>query len=112
ESEPGHAARVVDSSANRVMVEADSTVGGRLILTDLAYPGWFAEVDGRPADSLVAEEMFRAVDLSPGAHSVTWTYRPQTLYWGATVSLSTIVILLVIGHVRFWHPGVFNRLMG
>jgi hypothetical protein len=108
----GQSARVVDYGANRVVIETDSTVGGRLILTDLAYPGWVAAVDGQPADSLVAEKMYRAVDLSPGAHSVTWTYHPATLYWGAAVSLSTVVILLALGHVRFWHQGVFSRLIG
>jgi hypothetical protein len=112
ESASGQPARVVDYGANRVLIEADSVAGGRLILTDLEYPGWVAAVDGQPADALVAEKKFRAVDLSGGGHSVTWTYRPATLYWGATVSLSMVVILLSIGHVRFWHPQVFGRLVG
>lgn len=95
--------------ANRVEVATDSPVAGRLILTDLAYPGWDVAVDDRPAESLVVDKMFRGVDLTPGKHRVTWTYRPTILYWGAGISSLTVLTLLAIAHVRFWHPHVFAR---
>jgi len=55
------------------------------------------------------DRMFRAVDLSTGKHRVTWSYAPTTFKRGLVITLSTIVILLIVGHVRFWHPHLFAR---
>lgn len=106
--ESGQSASITDYGANRVVIEANSPAGGRSILTDLAYPGWKVAVDGNPAEPVVVESMFRGVDIGPGNHTVTWSYQPATLYWGAGISLATVLILLAVAHVRYWHPHVFK----
>ncbi len=106
---PRQSAEVIEYQTQRVVVDADSEAGGRLILTDLTYPGWDVTVDGIPAESRIVEGMFRGVDLTPGKHTVAWTYRPATLYWGAAISGSTVLILLALAHVRYWHPQVFRK---
>jgi hypothetical protein len=108
EQKSGQTAAIVEYHANQVVVQAESQGGSRLILTDLVYPGWKVAVDGRPAEPVPVDKMYRGVDLPPGIHRVTWSYRPATLYWGAGISLATIVILLAIGHVRFWHPQILK----
>ncbi len=100
EQRAGAVARVAELHANRVVVEADSTTGGRLMLTDLAYPGWHLTVDGAPAEPVLVEDMFRGVDLPPGRHRVVWTYRPASLYWGAAVSLAAGVLLCMLAVIR------------
>jgi len=104
EAQADQAARIGEYRANRVEVETESPAAGRLILTDLAWPGWNLAVDGARAEPVVVEGMFRGVDLSSGKHTVVWTYRPAALYWGAGISVTSIVILLAIAHVRYWHP--------
>lgn len=103
------AARVAEYRANRVTIEADSAVGGRLILTDLIYPGWQVSVDGQPATPVEVDRMYRAVDLPPGPHRVEWTYRPASIYWGGGISVAALLILLSLAHVRYWHPHWFVR---
>jgi hypothetical protein len=66
-------------------------------------------VDGTPQPPLVVDEMFRGVELSPGKHVVIWTYRPADVYWGAGISISMVLILLTVAHVRYWHPRFFAR---
>jgi hypothetical protein len=100
----GQTARVVEYGPNRVVVEAESSAGGTLILTDLAFPGWEAAVDGSPGVPRTIEKMLRGVELSAGKRSVIWNYRPASLYWGAGISISTLMILLALGHVRYWYP--------
>lgn len=109
-SESDQSVLIVEYRANRVVVATDSPVAGRLILTDLEYPGWNVAVDDQAAESLVVDKMFRGLDLTPGRHTVTWTYRPKILYWGAGISSLTVFILLAIAHVRYWRPHVFERL--
>jgi hypothetical protein len=106
--QPNQSAAITSYEPRRVVVETRTVARSQLILTDLAYPGWEITVDGSPAQSSAIEGMFRGVDLTPGNHVVTWSYQPATLYWGAAVSGLTVLILLAVGHVRFWHPRRFG----
>jgi uncharacterized membrane protein YfhO len=59
-----------------VTLEADSPDGGFLVLNDLWHPWWFAEIDGKPAEILRANVLFRAVAVPPGKHTVQFSFRP------------------------------------
>jgi len=95
---------VIESSAGRVIVNARSSSGGRLVLTELMYPGWSATVDGEPAEMVTFEKMFRAVDLSPGEHTVVYRFRPNSVYRGAFIGGLMLLLLATIAHIRYWHP--------
>jgi hypothetical protein len=90
--------------SDQVTAQADSSSGGRIVLTDLMYPGWRVTVDGAPAEALTLEGMFRGVDVPAGAHTVVWSYRPWSVGWGLAMSIGTIVFLAALAHVRYWHP--------
>jgi hypothetical protein len=96
--------KITDLRSDRVMVEADSLSGGRIVLTDLMYPGWTVTVDGVPAEALTLEGMFRGVDVPAGSHTVVWSYHPWSVRWGLALSVATILILAAVAHVRFWRP--------
>lgn len=100
--------RLVEYRPHQVAIETAAKSGGRLILTDLSYPGWQVTVDGESAEPLIVERVFRGVEVPAGNHTVVWTYRPWTLYWGAGTSLVTLVVLLILGHLRFWHADWFQ----
>ena len=76
-------------------VEMTTVAPGRrlLVLTDLFYPGWIAEVDGRPAPIRLANFAFRAVTVPAGTHTVRFVYRPGSLLWGAAVSAAALVMM-------------------
>jgi hypothetical protein len=57
----------------------------RLVLADLAWPGWQTRIDGKIVTGLTAG-MFRAVEIPSGTHTVDWSYRPATVYWGLFAS--------------------------
>lgn len=74
-----------------VQLGCDSTTGGYAVLLDEAAPGWTATVDGRSAEILIADGLFRAVAVGPGAHRVVFHYRTPGLRAGAAVSLAAWV---------------------
>ena len=75
----GNYAQIVSWQHDRIEVEVDSLQPGVLVLHDLFYPGWFAEVDGVPAPILRANVLFRGVEVGAGRHSVVFRFAPLAL---------------------------------
>jgi hypothetical protein len=67
-----------------------------LVMSDVYYPGWTVTIDGRAAPILVANYAFRAVSVPPGSHTVRFRYQPNTVMYGALVSLIAVVGALVM----------------
>lgn len=91
---PGSAdrAEIVVYEPNRVEARVSSKGGGRVVLTDLAYPGWDARLDGEPVETVVVEGMYRGVDVPAGEHRLEWVYRPSPLRWGGMLSLFSLLL--------------------
>jgi hypothetical protein len=53
-----------------------STVDSLLVLHDLYYPGWVAEIDGKPAPILRAGLLFRGLTVPAGSHHVIFRFEP------------------------------------
>jgi hypothetical protein len=108
----GQQARITDYQPNRVTVEAHSPVGGRLIVTDLMYPGWSVTVAGAAADPVLVEQQFRGVELPSGTHTVVWSYRPRVVYWGLFVSAAawlSLAVASLIFALRLRRANLLNR---
>lgn len=59
-----------------VTLEADAPRGGFVVLNDVWQPWWQVEVDGKPAELLRANVIFRAVQVPPGRSTIRFTFRP------------------------------------
>ena len=75
------ASRIASYRNTEVVVEADSPGGGWVVLNDLWHPWWFADIDGKAAEILRANVLFRAVAVPPGSHVVRFTFRPIAGAW-------------------------------
>lgn len=69
-------ATITSYKDNAITIEADTTAPGVLVLHDLYYPGWTAQVDGGPVPVLRANILFRGVQLAAGHHIVTFRFEP------------------------------------
>jgi len=89
--------------AHQVRIEVDAPSAGFLVLTDQYYPGWTAEVNGRPApDILRADYLFRAVPVEAGVSDVVFRFRPKTFRNGALTSAASLLLCLVICGWALW----------
>lgn len=89
-----HAAFLEDG-LNRVVVRAGLPADGYLSLLDTFSPDWRVDVDGGMAPLLRANGLFRAVHLTAGQHTVTFTYHPSKLYEGAAISAVSALALML-----------------
>jgi len=89
-------ADVHDLSPTEVLVRARAPTGGWLVLSDTCYPGWKAEMDGRPAAILPANLAFRAVALPPGEHVVRFRYEPRSFRLGLALGCVALLVTLAL----------------
>lgn len=90
------ASRVLVSTSDRMKVEVDAPDGGYLVVLDSYAPGWRATVDGRQAEVVPANVLFRGIRLPPGARSVELVYRPPGLVAGLIVSALCIPLTIAL----------------
>ncbi len=96
---PTATAEITAYRANSVSIATDSATEGTLILTDLRWPGWQVQIDGRPATPLQVDQAigpYRAVRVPAGQHSVVWIYRPTSVWIGCIVSTVALIVLVLL----------------
>ena len=93
----GGDARITRYEPERVVVEAVSRGRGVLVLSDLHYPGWRAEVDGREVDIERVDYLLRGVPVDDGASRVEFRYEPASWRAGWILSLVGLLGLAVLG---------------
>ena len=96
----GAPARIVLDTPQAVEIEASLEADGLLVLADTYYPGWYASVDGEPAEILRTNHLFRGVRVPAGSHRVRFEYRPWSVWVGLLVSGVGAACVLAT-----WHRG-------
>jgi hypothetical protein len=86
--------------SDSIMIDVHSAGPAYAVLVEAWDPGWRATVDGRPADVLKANILFRAIAVPGGAHEIEMRYRPRAMAWGAGLSLALVCALLLLGAAR------------
>ncbi len=84
---------------NKIEIKASVKDSSLLVLSDPFYPGWKADVDGKPASIYRADYAFRAVYLPKGTHEVTFTYDPDSFKIGLALALLGV---LGVGGTALW----------
>jgi hypothetical protein len=85
--------------ANRIEVEAQAKSRALLVLSEMYYPGWKAEVDDVPVEIHKVDGALRGIIVPGGKSKVVLLYAPRSVAWGATLSLLVFVGALVFGFV-------------
>ena len=78
---------------NLIQITAEGP--GRLVLSEIMYPGWAANVDGNWVEIETFEGIFRSVDLTQGPHSITFEFHPIRMYAGLAVFFMALIGLFL-----------------
>jgi len=87
--------RIVTLRPNRIVLEVEAGSEGVLVLSEVFYPGWRAEVDGNRAPVLRANYLFRGVEMPAGKSQVILTYSPPS--WWIGLGLCGLTLAGLIG---------------
>jgi hypothetical protein len=78
----------------RIVVHVDTSDARLLVLRQVDFPGWTANIDGRSARIVLVDGVFDGVVVPPGESMVVFSYLPPGLPLGEVISL---VALLWVG---------------
>jgi hypothetical protein len=81
-------ATLILQAPNRLLVKAKGP--GLLVVSEVAYPGWTARVDGEITEIYPANGVLRGVYLSGGEHTVEMRYQPPAVFWGLGISIVSL----------------------
>ena len=89
-------AAITHFEAERITLTVASPRPAVLVLAEAWFPGWQAEVAGRPAECFPANAWMRAVLVPAGRSQVVFTYRSTYFALGAGISLATFALLVAL----------------
>lgn len=82
---------------HRVELTVDAPQAGQIVLTDLLYPGWLAELDGQPVAHESTDALpLRVVNVNAGHHKVVWRFVPTSFYLGCAIAATTLLCMLFV----------------
>jgi hypothetical protein len=77
----------LSESLDALRVTFDACDLGELVVTDAAYPGWRATLDGQPVAIERVDLVARGVRVPAGRHTLEMRYRPASFRLGALLTL-------------------------
>jgi hypothetical protein len=86
--------RLSPRGPDRLIAHVESPRGGMAVVLEAWYPGWEAQVDGRPAEIYRVNYLFRGVVVGPGAHIVSMQFKPWRFYASAMLFVGGLLIAL------------------
>jgi hypothetical protein len=94
---PADSAEIVRYSANEVLVRTKiKGDGGVLVLTDTYYPGWKVKVNNNEKDIMVADGIYRAVEVPKGESEVKFFFWPESFKLGLVISSVSFIALMLL----------------
>lgn len=94
--------RNTGENGGEMTYEVNAGQNGWLVTADTWYPGWEVTVDGTSTHILRANDLFRAIAVPAGSHTIVFRYRPRSYLLGALISG---LALLILSGERIWRSG-------
>jgi hypothetical protein len=95
-------AELVREDVNRIETIARMETPGLLVVADLWDAGWYATINGHPAEVLCVDTALRGVVVPPGESTVVFEYRPPRQTLALTIGASGLALLVAIPLGWWW----------
>ncbi len=80
---------------NAIEAKVSLTAPALLVLSEMWYPGWYAQIDGGPAQATLCVDIaLQATPVPAGDHTVRFFFRPQSFINGLIISAVAALLWL------------------
>jgi hypothetical protein len=93
-----HAAR----EGSRFEIDVDARTASHIVISETAWPGWRAYVDGRRVKLDRANRAFLSLYVPAGKHHVRVVYLPDSFVRGRAITFATLLALAALAIYRFF----------
>lgn len=102
ETTAGEARVEIKSYSNdEIHLAVKAPTDGFVVLSEVYYPGWRAEIDGNPAKVFRGDYLLRVVPVTKGEHTIRLFFAPLSLLIGETVTALTLLITAAL-LILYW----------
>jgi hypothetical protein len=96
-SAPNHwLVKIEQYEPEHIVMDAQTPENGVLVVSELAYPGWQAKVNGTAQPVLTADGGLRALTLPAGDSIIEFDFHPVTFVIGLAASILSILSLAAV----------------
>ena len=100
ESAAGSSVRITKYGLNAISITAHTERQCILVVSEIAYPDWKAEVDGAETPILTANYCLRALPLGPGDHEIRMHFSSRVLRLSLFISIVCFVAAVTVPAVQ------------
>jgi len=97
ENGPGRVRIAEYSPGGRYLLDASMERDGWIVISETAWKGWRAYVDGRRVAMQNANASFLSVHVPAGRHTVRVVYWPESFVTGRAITFATVLALAAFG---------------
>lgn len=88
--------RLVSYEPNRLVYETENPHPGIAVFSEVYYPeGWYAAIDGTPAEIARANYILRAMYVPAGKHTIEMRFDPQSLHVTERISYAALALIVL-----------------
>jgi hypothetical protein len=95
-SRDGATATIIDYRMNEIRVKASLPSAAILVQSEIFYPEWKVDIDGRPGEIIRANHVLRAVALPAGDHELVFRFDMSLLNRCLTISVIAFSVALLL----------------
>lgn len=96
-------------AAGFLSTDLSATVASTLVYSDTFYPGWSARIDGNQVPVTEYAGVYKSVPISPGYHTVEFSFEPESVIAGLTLTIFGGIYLIILGVGRVHPAGIRNQ---
>ena len=92
---------VRDFKPTELVLQVEATGNHLLVLSQIYYPGWLAQIDGQPAQIRRVNVVQQGLVVPRGNHTVALKFFPNSFLWGSIISSGGLLawLLIVLGYI-------------
>ncbi|HEY0736540.1 MAG TPA: YfhO family protein [Herpetosiphonaceae bacterium] len=83
--------QVARVSPNELRLHTQAAADRFLVLSEMWFPGWYAEIDGQPLPIYRTNYLLRGLVVPAGDHTIRMYYRPTSAIIGASITALTLL---------------------
>jgi uncharacterized membrane protein YfhO len=95
-SEIKNSVQIKKYTNNKIELEVNTDKPGLLWLSEIWYPAWKANIDGKVTKVYKADFSFRAVEVPSGKHRISMYFDSDAFKYGMIISLSALIFCTII----------------